>query len=103
MTGIDFAIKKKGAELQLPSKRRGLTRGHLQGSKIATTPSLTEIIAEKERRVGQLRCELHFERESRVLGETLAGGLLLLVGKCNKAMDIYKQGQENIRAEYEQF
>jgi hypothetical protein len=49
-----------------------------------------EVIAEKERRVGQLRCGLHFERESRTLGEMLTGDLLLFVERCNKAMDIYK-------------
>jgi hypothetical protein len=53
---------------------------------------MTELIAGKERRVGQPKCELYL----------LTRYLLLLVEGRGKAMDIYNWGQENIKAKYNQ-
>lgn len=84
--GIDVEmVERRGTTSTIEA-----TQEHLQGSKIATTLSLIEIISEKERRVEQLRCELRFERKSRLVGETLVGDLLLLIERCNEAIHMSK-------------
>ncbi|KAF3031396.1 hypothetical protein E8E12_000423 [Didymella heteroderae] len=99
MTAIDVEMARmRGTTIAVEA-----TQEHLQASKTATTPSLTDIIAAKERLVGRLRCELHFERESRILGDRLAGDLQLLIERCNMAVEMYEQDQRDIKAGYSRF
>lgn len=99
MTALDVEVaKRQGTTIAIEA-----TQEHMQASKIATTPSLAEIIANKERAVGQLRHQLYFERMSKILGDRLAGDLQLLVERCNVAVEMYEQGQKDIRTEYGRF
>lgn len=99
MTEIDVQIARRhGTTIAIEA-----TRERMQTSKIATTPSLTEIIAEKERAVGRLRHELHYEREGRLLGERLEEELRFLLERLRIAIINYAQGQKDIKAEYNRF
>lgn len=95
-TKVDLEIARNhGSSMAIDA-----TREKLQASKNTPTPSMTEIIADLNRRNGRLTCQLLYADRMRELGTDLLEEATFILERLRMAVINFKQGQKDIENEF---
>jgi hypothetical protein len=99
LTSVDFEIaKRNGTTVAIEA-----TREHMQASKTAVTPSLTEIIYEAKQENGRLRHEHAYQCRKARQCEIFEEEMRYVFERFRMAFINYMQGMKDIEAEHSEF